>query len=78
LQAQILRDEAVDTRLLVRLTNAQSRALAALGALATKAEKACAEGPTPAQYLARKAAARQVERQAAEGSAEPREVTPSP
>jgi hypothetical protein len=52
LQAQILRDEAVDTRLLVRLTNAQSRALAALGALAAKAEKARSEGPTLQEHLA--------------------------
>jgi hypothetical protein len=31
LQAQIIRDEPVDTRLLVRLTNTQTRALQALG-----------------------------------------------
>jgi len=52
LQAQILRDEAVDSRLLVRLTNAQSRALAALGALAAKAEKARSEGRTLEEHLA--------------------------
>jgi hypothetical protein len=61
LQAQILRDEAVDTRLLVRLTNAQSRALAALGALAAKADKTRSQGPTLEEHLARLAAKHKAE-----------------
>jgi hypothetical protein len=38
MQAQIIRDEPVDTRLLVRLTNTQTRALQALGAAKEKAQ----------------------------------------
>ena len=40
LQAQIIRDEPVDTRLLVRLTNTQARALQALGEAKAKAKPA--------------------------------------
>jgi hypothetical protein len=45
LQAQIIRDEPVDTRLLVRLTNTQTRALQALGEAKEKARAQSAGDP---------------------------------
>jgi hypothetical protein len=44
MQAAIIRDEPVDTRLLVRLTNTQTRALQALGAAKEKAQAPGAAG----------------------------------
>jgi hypothetical protein len=69
LQVEIINCGKVDTRLLVRLANAQSRALAALGALASKAEKARSEGPTLEQHLAA-IVARRAERERLEAEAE--------
>jgi hypothetical protein len=58
LHVKIINGDPVDDRLIVRMTNAVSRALRGLDVMKAKAEKTSSEGLTLAQYLAEKAQAK--------------------